>query len=294
MIIIKKIKREEFKLSGEIVAKYVIDYKIETLEPLAIGGTDESVKVSETDRKVLKNAKNIPFIPGSSIKGVIRSNFNRLSSVLNKTYKLDVNHRSDKQLDKQLDKLKELVCDTPKENEKSKQSIDFEDVGNYFCDLCLFFGAKGYGAPLQFTDCCLELEDNIVTEKRTHIRISTELDTTIKGGLFSAESVPKGVIFKGKIIYELKNFESANKGKKTGRNLESNQKILLGLLLNQINNKEIYLGGMKSRGYGLCKFNIEKISEFTVDKIINNENPNTISLENFNKILDENKANKSN
>lgn len=275
-------------MSGEIVAKYVIDYKIETLEPLAIGGTDESVKVSETDKKVLKNAKNIPFIPGSSIKGVIRSNFNRLSTVLNKTYKLDVNHRSDKQ--------KDLVCDTPKEHEKSKQSIDFDDVGNYFCDLCLFFGAKGYGAPLQFTDCCLESEDNIVIEKRTHIRIRTELDTTVKGGLFSAESVPKGVIFKGKIIYELKNFpldNLDNKDKKQERNLELNQKILFGLLLNQINNKEIYLGGMKSRGYGLCKFIIEKISEFTVDNIINNKNPNTVSIEFFNKILEDNKANKA-
>lgn len=279
-------KREEFKLSGEIVEKYVIDYNIETLEPLAIGGTDESVKVSETDRKVLKNAKNIPFIPGSSIKGVIRSNFNRLSTVLNKTYKLDVNHRSDKQ--------KEWVCDTPKEGEKSKQAIDFDDVGNYFCDLCLFFGAKGYGAPLQFTDCCLESEDNIITEKRTHIRISTESDTTAKGGLFSAESVPKGVIFKGKIIYELKNFKSDNKDKKQERDLELNQKILLGLLLNQINNKEIYLGGMKSRGYGLCKFNIEKISEFSVDNIINNENPKQGTLEDLSKILFENKVNESN
>lgn len=272
-------------MSGELLSKYVIDYTIETLEPLAIGGSDDAVKVLETDRKVIKNAKGIPFVPGSSIKGVIRASFNKLSTVLQKEFEIDTQHRNTDKSNS------ELVCDiTPKEIQgEGKISIEFDDIGECVCDLCLFFGAKGYGAPLQFTDCCLELdiENNISLEKRTHVRINPDSDTAVRGGLFSAESVPRGVIFKGKIIYELKNFNSNAKNGKKNRDLELNQKKLLGFLVNLINEKEIYLGGMKSRGYGLCKFRIENISEYSIEKILKNEPPTKESPDKYVQLLKE-------
>lgn len=64
-----KNKMEELKLSGKIVIKGKI--KLET--GLAIGGSKTSLEIGGMDNPVIKDSKGVPYIPGSSIKGKIRS-----------------------------------------------------------------------------------------------------------------------------------------------------------------------------------------------------------------------------
>lgn len=57
------------KLKGKIF----IDGKIETLTGLSIGGSKTDTVIGGIDSNVIKTAEGVPFIPGSSLKGKMRS-----------------------------------------------------------------------------------------------------------------------------------------------------------------------------------------------------------------------------
>lgn len=122
------------------------------------------------------------------------------------------------------------------------------------------FGAKGYGSPLIFTDLLLDEEkEDIELEHNTHIRIDRGTDTTVKGALFYVESVPKDIEFKGKIIFEVRDINEQ---------IKNRIDLLFKILLHQIENREMHVGGMKSRGYGLCSFKINEIHYYSLQDLI--------------------------
>lgn len=57
----------------QLLAKIFIRGKISTLTGLAIGGSDDDVMIGGIDNSVIKTSEGVPYIPGSSIKGKIRS-----------------------------------------------------------------------------------------------------------------------------------------------------------------------------------------------------------------------------
>jgi len=257
---------------GSIEEKYIIKYIIENMEPLAIGGSQETIKLTESDRKIIVYKKdNIPFIPGSSLKGVIRTYFDRIAYKLAEKFGIKIIHHPDNN---------EQVCDVSKINDINELFSENNGQRN-LCDLCLFFGANSYGSPLIVTDAQLVNYEGYLIETRTHIRISRDLDITERGALFTAESITPHNKFKGTIIYELKNFGDNNK------ELQENQKILLQLLVNYLNDKDIYLGGMKSRGYGQCNFKIESVHKLSIDDIIFGKEGTCINIDEWIKELSE-------
>lgn len=62
-------KMEEYQLKGKVILKGKII--IET--GLAIGGSKTSLDIGGMDNPVIKDSKGFPYIPGSSIKGKLRS-----------------------------------------------------------------------------------------------------------------------------------------------------------------------------------------------------------------------------
>ena len=60
---------EELKLKGKIILRGKIN--IET--GLAIGGNKNTFDVGGIDSPVIKDSKGLPYIPGSSLKGKLRS-----------------------------------------------------------------------------------------------------------------------------------------------------------------------------------------------------------------------------
>lgn len=53
--------------------KIIITGHIEALTGLAIGGSKTDVAIGGIDNNVIKNAEGVPYIPGSSLKGKLRS-----------------------------------------------------------------------------------------------------------------------------------------------------------------------------------------------------------------------------
>jgi len=57
----------------KLLAKFFIKGKIKTLTGLSIGGSNEDVMIGGIDNNVIKTSEGVPFIPGSSLKGKLRS-----------------------------------------------------------------------------------------------------------------------------------------------------------------------------------------------------------------------------
>lgn len=214
--------------------------KIECLTGLSIGGASNSLEIGGIDREVIKHPiSREPYIPGSSLKGKMRSELE---------YKYGAYRKADKS-GKYL----------PSENSPCS-------CGRSTCPICLIFGAyknsDADSAPTRIIvrDAILSKEsrDMIISlpiDSGSYLERKTEnivlRDSGTAGSPRTIERVPRGMTFDFEIILRL--FEK--KGKKDDRD-ELVGKVEEGLKLVE----KSYLGGCGSRGYGQVKINysIEK------------------------------------
>lgn len=63
---------------GKLVAKIFIEGDLVTLTGLHIGGSKSALEIGEIDLNVVKEASGVPMIPGSSLKGKLRSMLARI------------------------------------------------------------------------------------------------------------------------------------------------------------------------------------------------------------------------
>lgn len=221
-------------------ARYVLECVIKTLSPLHIGaekalgfGTDNPIV------KVRRNGEDVPVIPGSSIRGVLRAHFYRLanSGVFKKSefrvLEIDLN-----EFEREFAKCSEI------------EKID--KVKNELGTLEKFFGISGLASPLKITDA-EPINKDYKIETRTHVKIDPKKDRAEKGKLFSVEFVEGS--FKFKMVFDEleKDYEDVNK---------FFHEVFLKTLKNGL---EIHLGGMKSRGYGYCSLKLEKACKYTAE-----------------------------
>ncbi|MEM2030383.1 MAG: RAMP superfamily CRISPR-associated protein [Archaeoglobaceae archaeon] len=218
--------------------RYVLDCTIETISPLHIGSEKAlGFGIDNPIVKVRHNGREIPVIPGSSIRGVLRAHFYRLakSGAFDRLGFFKV-------LDKDLEAF-EREFSKKKENEKLEE---FRKLGT----LEKLFGISGVASPLKITDA-EPLEFSIGT--RTHVKIDPERDRAERGKLFTVEYVEGKFGFK--IVFdELKSdYDDVN---------DFFKEIFYRSLKNGL---EIHLGGMKSRGYGLCLIRVDKAKKYTAE-----------------------------
>lgn len=194
---------------------YELNYKIELLTGLHIGGSSDVFDIGGADSTVIKNPlNNEPYIPGSSIKGKIRSLLSYRYGTLSNN-KLFIG-------DSDIRNLFEAV---EKENHIAT-------------------------SRLIFRDSYLTKESKVLLEKHlgkgvyTEIKAENQIDAIkgTAGNPRSIERVPSGAEFDGQIILQI--FEGDNEEK-------MKQKVLEGLKLLEVN----YLGGSGTRGYGRVKIN---------------------------------------
>lgn len=58
---------------AQLTGKIIIKGDITTLTGLHIGGSKTTKKIGEVDNPIIRSANNVPYIPGSSLKGKLRS-----------------------------------------------------------------------------------------------------------------------------------------------------------------------------------------------------------------------------
>lgn len=213
--------------------------KIYCKSGLCIGGSPSTIDIGGVNREVTKNPiTKEPYIPGSSLKGKMRSELEKRYGTANWETQTDNIRSTDKTVEK---------------NENGKVLIrggkEPCGCGKKMCDICTIFGAhKNPGADSGPTriivrDAVLSKESGndspFILERKTENIVSRINDTADSPR--TIERVPEGTSFNMEIVLRI--FEGDNK-----EHLIS--KVEEGLKLVE----KSYLGGCGSRGSGHVRF----------------------------------------
>lgn len=233
--------REELMADITLLGKVILSGKIKAKTGLHIGGATTGIDIGGVGNSVIKDPDGKPYIPGSSLKGKMRSLL-------------------EKDLGLAADDLRVWV-------KKPEVSIHMCNVPE--CVLCNIFGRnngehKKFINEIKFNiDCttptriivrdALLIEDSIPDEVRknldlewTEVKWENVLDRITSAATpRQTERVPAGAEFRFEIIYNV--LEDGDKG-----NLRQVFKAMKLL-------EDDYLGGQGSRGYGEIKFNDIKV-----------------------------------
>lgn len=230
--------------------KLLIGGEIEMLTGLHIGGNDAGLGIGGADKLVVRNPRdNRPYIPGSSIKGKIRSLLERSGEA-----------------------RVELKPETDEQGKIVSYSVEPCKCG--LCPVCFVFGisagetkyeegkASAGAARLIVRDSHLTDQSAEAMNTWRHLDMPfTEVKTEVSiDRLTSAanprqfERVPAGALFNLSLVLNV--FE----GDSDKDNLDL---VFKGLELLAYD----YLGGQGSRGYGAVKITVKSLRSLAIDKM---------------------------
>ncbi len=230
-----------------LIKKILLRGELELKTGLHIGAGQEKVQIGGLDnpviRAVLKN--NQPIIPGSSLKGKIRS-------LLEQAY-----------------------------GQNCIEDIERKNSDHTNCPICNFFGGvltkgESIASRILFRDAYLTKESKERLERAptdypyTEVKYETAIDRiqgkAKDGSLRNTERVPAGAKFNIEIVVNV--FENQNEN-------ENAQLLKAGIAL--LNHD--YLGGSGSRGYGHVELRIKEVKVYELKtengKVVWEESKNT-------------------
>lgn len=222
--------------NGELKCKIKIDGVIHAKSGLHIGGSNTGLSIGGADAVVIRNAlDNQPYIPGSSLKGKMRSLLEKqafkfggkMSKDIQKGPFLDVSNKNDL--------IPRVFGTTPEEVEKIK---DYQPVTRLIVRDCpLTSESARMLDKLRTTDMqYTEIKTEVVIDRITSAAMPRQL-----------ERVPAGAQFNMQLIMNV--FDGDDIDKMLGL-------VFKGLILLQ----DDYLGGKGTRGSGEVKIHIKSLS----------------------------------
>lgn len=248
--------------SLKLEKKVFIEGEIEVLTGLHVGGSSTGLTIGGADKVVVRNpVTNLPYIPGSSLKGKMRS-----------------------LLEKSLG-LVELKFDSQKKEWSGKLCSDpDEDVTQLFGFPADESKTSSHHAPTRLIvrDCDLlnndELErlentDMYCTEIKTEVSIDR---LTAKANPRNFERVPAGARFSLNLVVDIYNVDlesdaqQSQEGNGQGRDVSFMKLLSHALKLVE----DDYLGGQGTRGYGRVKFQVKSVKEKTAEDYLQNNSAN--------------------
>jgi len=232
-----------------LIAKLFISGKIEVLTGLHIGGSSTTLDIGGIDLNIIKDAKGVPYIPGSSLKGKIRS-------------LLEIKNNNGEDSYFTTDGIH--VCKDPE------------------CEICNVFGRTS-GNKKYFK----RESDEKGNEKKVEMIFKVEEETVSRTRLVVRDANLDKEDFKNKFkeleleYSESKTENSINRLNSIAQNPRQQERVPAGaifeyeMVLNILREKDVdylktliegmrlleddYLGGSGSRGYGKIKFDSIKI-----------------------------------
>ncbi|MBS7634484.1 CRISPR-associated RAMP protein [Candidatus Bathyarchaeota archaeon] len=156
--------------------RIIISGIIEAITPLHIGSGKPEVEIGEVDLPILRDPRGQPYIPGSSLKGRVRTEAERIAR-----------------------KMGMDVCEPPDvKNMCGSRKSRVED----FCICCRIFGTAGnisLASKVKFRDAYpLERIESLL--ERAGIAIDRGTGAVARGALYTIEAVPAGAKFSLEIV----------------------------------------------------------------------------------------------
>lgn len=158
--------------------RIIISGSIEAVTPLHIGSGKPEVEIGQVDLPVLTDPEGRPYIPGSSLKGRVRAEAERIA----RQRGLEVCKPPDVK----------MMCGSLKKNMSN------------FCICCQIFGTAGVvsvASKVRFRDAYPLGKVETLLE-RTGIAIDRDKGTVARGALYTVQAVPTGVKFGLEIVCE--------------------------------------------------------------------------------------------
>ncbi len=233
-----------------ILGKIVFKGKIKCETGLHIGASKENIEIGAIDAPVVRDPiTREPYIPGSSIKGKLRS-------LLEKAFAPQigiVGEQNRRNIGTERNKVWIHVCDD------AKKALE--------CPICRIFGSTGKDGGKNFP-ARLIIRDAYLTDDS--VKMLSEIDTglqytewkfenaidrvTSSANPRQLERVPRGSEFELEMVYTVE--DPANLSDDL-----NNLKFVIELL------EYDYLGGHGSRGYGKVKICIESIEAYPTETL---------------------------
>ena len=201
-----------------------IQGELENLTPLSIGSGGIG-KLGSPDNPVITvniNGESVPYIPGSSLKGILRTEAEKIARILEKEVCNIFDHKS--------------KCNTAKGDED-------------LCVVCRIFGSQAIASHVRIMDAYPSTKDYSLSIE-PGVAIDRATGAARPGAKYNVQVISPNARFRFRMIIE--NIDL----RKTG---EDNAKILLNLL-RKLEDGELQIGGKRSVGHGLVKLRNLSIS----------------------------------
>ncbi len=236
-------------MGDAIFGKIIIKGRIKLKTGLHIGAQTEAIEIGGIDNPVLKDPNTgEPYIPGSSLKGKLRSLFEKSLSAKQPEDKRGSGE--DKWFNRRIGDAWIHVCE------------NLEKAVN--CPVCRLFGISGKGSGNKnYPSRTIFRDAHLCNDKELEEVIEIKYETAIDRITSAAnprpmERVVPGAEFEFEIVY---NVENEQEKREDIKNLISLMKML----------EDDYLGGSGSRGYGKVELRITKVVERTKDFYLKDE-----------------------
>ena len=219
-------------------------------------GAGRSTEPIGTDLPVIKDGQRQPFIPGSSLKGVMRSGAESFVRAISDSPKAACNPVGKKD--------EWCVGDVSDLSDDETDKVTDEDIYRATCLVCRTFGSPWFASKVQVRDALLA-EPELWFDQfqvRNGVAIDRDTLTASQGKLYDYEVVPAQTRF----AFQL-----------TADNLTPDQIGMLLMALRPFERAEISIGGGRSRGLGAVALenyqrklfsangDIEKLFQFLAD-----------------------------
>ena len=232
----------EFK-TIELKGRVFIQFDIEAVSGLHIGGSDSGIEIGGVDKTVIRDPRtNRPYIPGSSLKGKMRS-------LLEKYKGLKQNQR--------IGQGYIHSCGAEYRGEELRQKGRKEYLG---CPVCQVFGVPGerdFSTPTRLVVRDVQMEEASALKLNetgrtdlpyTEIKTEVSIDrVTSAANPRQMERVPAGTLFsRAELVYSLFNGDDCS----LEQDIQNLAILVEGLQLVE----DDYLGGLGTRGSGKVCF----------------------------------------
>jgi len=272
--------------------RFIITATLRMKTPLSVGGRI-SLLPAGSDLPVTKTPEGIPFIPGSSLKGVVRAyteQILRTMDALGRKHNgqhlwacdpLDERNRcvTGGRCCERCEDCTGNCCDRCSrckacmvrraiKNDIFDDEAFTEELWETSCIACRLFGSPWLASRVHFQDAFLTNSHDLprLTEVRDGVGIDRDLGSAKRGIKFDFETVPAGAAFGIRIAVE---------------NAEDWEVGLLLLALRAMERGEVPIGGKTTRGLGwgeLQGMKVEKVSSENLLDWLGGQEPLTIEI----------------
>ncbi|MEM3688105.1 RAMP superfamily CRISPR-associated protein [Saccharolobus sp.] len=225
--------------------KYTIEYDIRTLSPLSIRSGESFL--GPIDNPIIRinfNGKTVPYIPGSTLKGIFRSETEKLARSLSKDPSIVCDILNPRGENGELKRKKDA------ENNEKTKSIYLP------CLICRIYGGPTYASHVYFYNAYPK-ENSYSIGLIRRVSISRITGSQMPGRLFDCEFVTPNSLFHGKVVIENIDILSPI----TDSLSESS---LFNRVFSNFTKGLIPIGGMRSAGYGDVKIENIKVNKMYI------------------------------